>query len=55
MGARQKLNSGYVNGGLAIAGLIALVTGSGTAFLVALLGLLVSGLLSGDIRPWRRR
>jgi len=55
MGARQKLNSGHVNGALVVAGLIGGLTGSWGLFAVALAGLLVSKLMGGDIRLTRRK
>jgi hypothetical protein len=55
MGARQKLNSGPVNGALLVAGLIGGLTGSWTIFGLALAGLLVSKIMGGDIRLTRRK
>jgi hypothetical protein len=51
MGARRKLNAASVNGALAVAALVGGMTGSWVVFGVALAGLLVSGLVGGDIRP----
>lgn len=51
MGARRKLNAANVNAALVIAGLIGGLSGSWVVFGVALTGLLVSGVLAGDIRP----
>jgi hypothetical protein len=55
MGARQKLNSGHVNGALLVAGLIGGLTGSWAIFGLALAGLVVTKILGGDIRLSRRR
>lgn len=51
MEARRKLNAASVNGGLAVAALVGGMAGSWLVFGVALAGLLVSGLVGGDIRP----
>jgi hypothetical protein len=48
--ARQKLNSGHINGALIVAGLIGGLAGSWTIFGLALAGLVVTKLISGDIR-----
>jgi hypothetical protein len=50
MGARNKLNASYINGVLILAGFIALVTQSWKTFLVAAVALLVTSILSSDIR-----
>ena len=55
MDARRKLNRAYFNGSLIIAGLIGIVTTSGTAFVCAAGVLLALNLMSGEIRPVRRR
>ena len=55
MRARQKLNSAHVNGALLVAGLIAGVAGSWTVFGIVLGALVVTKLLSGDIRLGRRK
>lgn len=54
MNARNKLNVAYLNGSLVLAGLIGPLTESGTIFVLALVGLLLMSLCSGDIRPNRR-
>lgn len=51
MNARRKLNAGYWQGSFVIAGLIGWVSQSTTAFVVALVALLVGCLWAGDIRP----
>jgi hypothetical protein len=50
MNARQKLNSGHVNGALLVAGLVGGFTGSWTIFGLALAGLVITKLIGGDIR-----
>jgi hypothetical protein len=50
MGARQKLNSGHINGALLVAGLVGGLSGSWTIFGLALAGLVLTKLLGGDIR-----
>jgi hypothetical protein len=50
MSARSKLNGAYAVGALLVAGLLGLLTGSGTVFLVSLVGLLVADLIAGHIR-----
>lgn len=50
MKARNKLNAGHINGILIFAGLIALITRSWTSFIVAVVALLVTSILSSDIR-----
>jgi hypothetical protein len=54
MGARQKLNSAYAAGSVALAGLTGFLAQSWVAFLVAGLILLVLNIASGDIRPRKR-
>lgn len=51
VGVRKKLNAANVNGALLVAGIIGSLTGSWVIFGVALAGLLISGVLGGDIRP----
>ncbi len=53
MSARRKLNGAHATGALVVAGLLGLLTGSGTVFLVSLGGLLVTDLVAGNIRPSR--
>ncbi len=55
MGARHKLNGSAVNGIVIVAGLIALVTGSGTVFGIAVVVLFVTSVIAGDIRLSSRR
>ena len=55
MNARNKLNSGHVNGALLVAGLIGGLTGSWTIFGLALAGLVVTKLIAGDIRLGGRK
>jgi len=50
MSARRKLNAAHLLGSLLIAGLVGLITGSGLAFTVALVALLLADLVSRDIR-----
>ena len=50
MGARHKLNAAYFNGALLLAAVAGWLVGSWLAFVVALIGLLVSNLLAQDIR-----
>ena len=50
MGAKNKLNASYINGVLIVAGVIAFVTQSWTVFAVAMVALLATSFLAGDIR-----
>jgi hypothetical protein len=50
MNARRKLNSGHLNGALLVAGLIGGLSGSWTIFGLAVVGLVFTKLVSGDIR-----
>jgi len=50
MSAKNKLNGAHFLGALFVAGLIGGVTESWTVFLIALVGLLVAGVVAGDIR-----
>ena len=50
MGARTKLNSAYVKGALALAGMAALITGSATVFVVTVVVLVGASIVAGDIR-----
>lgn len=54
MGARQKLNSGFITGSLAVAAGAGWVAGSWAVFLLAATVLLGLNLHSGDIRPGKR-
>ena len=53
--ARTKLNAAAINGALAIAGLVAALAQSWTAFTVFLVILVATAALSGDIRINGRR
>jgi len=53
MGARQKLNSGYVNGSLFFAALAGAVTQSFLVFAITLAILLVVNFNNREIRPGR--
>ncbi len=55
MGARQKLNAAYLNGGLLIAAFIGIAAESWSLFLLVLVVSVVSSCYSGDIRPGPRR
>jgi hypothetical protein len=50
MGAKRKLNSASFLGALVVAGLIGSVSASWLVFFIALVGLLVAGFISRDIR-----
>jgi hypothetical protein len=50
MSAKHKLNGAHFTGTLLVAGLLGWLTGSGTVFLIALVGLLVAAYHAGDIR-----
>jgi len=50
MGARSKLNGAFLNGSLLLAGLIGGLTESWVVFWLALAGLLMANLTSGEIR-----
>ena len=50
MGARNKLNSSYLNGALLIAGTVGLIAGSWTVFIVACIALVGSSIVAGEIR-----
>ena len=50
MGAKQKLNSAHFLGALVVAGLVGGAAESFAVFAIALAGLLIAGLVSGDIR-----
>jgi len=51
MGARDKLNSAYTTGCLAVAGLFGWATESWMVFFIALVVLLGLAVNNGDIRP----
>jgi hypothetical protein len=53
--ARNKLNAAHINGALIIAAVLGALTGSWWIFGVTLGGLLVSALVSGEIRLRGRR
>ncbi len=55
MGARQKLNSAYVNGALILAMVVGVGCESLTAFIVAVLFCIASSLYTGDLRVGSRR
>ena len=55
MGARQKLNAAYLNGGLLIAAFIGIAAESWSIFLLVLVISIISACYSGDIRPGPRR
>jgi len=50
MGARSKLNGAFLNGSLLIAGMIGALTQSWIVFGLALAGLVIANLNSGEIR-----
>jgi hypothetical protein len=50
MGARQDLNTIYVAGSVGLAGLLGLVTGSFTLFMIASTVMIVAAIDSGGIR-----
>lgn len=53
--ARHKLNGAHLNGALVIAAVIGGLAGSWLAFGIALGGLLISSVISGEIRLNGRR
>ena len=55
MGARQKLNKTYFAGSFLLAALAGAATDSWIVFGAAFVGLLVSNVCLGDIRPRRSR
>jgi hypothetical protein len=55
MGARKELNGAHLTGSSFGAGLLGLLTGSVTVFLLSLGSLMAVELVSGNIRPRRRR
>jgi hypothetical protein len=50
MGAKRKLNAAHINGALIGAGLLGAVTRSWDVFWIALVGLLISAVVAGDVR-----
>ena len=50
MSAKHKLNAMNFCGSLVVAGVVGLVTGSFTIFVIALLALLAAGYYAGDLR-----
>lgn len=50
MGAKNKLNASFISGVLIVAGAIALLTKSGTIFGVAVVALLITSVIAGDVR-----
>jgi hypothetical protein len=54
MSARRKLNGAHLTGGLALAGLAGLVTGSWVVFVVVFGMLAAIDVAAGNIRPSRR-
>lgn len=55
MGARQKLNQASINGSFLIAGVLGVLYGSWTLFVVVFVLLVATGVMGGDIRPTPRR
>jgi len=55
MGARQKLNAAYVQGGLIVAAIIGALARSWIVFAAASVVLIGLGLHDGEIRPRSRR
>ena len=55
MGAHTSLNSIYLTGALAVAGLLGGVTGSWIVFAICLIVLILVNLHAGRIRPRTRR
>jgi hypothetical protein len=55
MGARQKLNAAYVQGGLIVAAIVGALTQSWIVFAAAAVILIGLGLHGGEIRPRSRR
>ena len=51
MSARHKLNQGYIQGALVVAGVIGVACGSWTVFLIAAAILVGLSVYSGEIRP----
>ena len=51
MGARNKLNAGFITGAMVIAGMAGLITSSGGVFVVVCIALIVCSIIAGDIRP----
>jgi hypothetical protein len=55
MGARHKLNRAYFHGSLLLAALAGLVAGSWLVFGLALVGLVVVSVATGEIRFGKRK
>jgi hypothetical protein len=55
MSARRKLNGTHLTGGLVVAGLVGLLTGSWSVFVVVFGTLAVIDVAAGNIRPSRRQ
>jgi hypothetical protein len=55
MGARQKLNALYVQGGLILAAIVGVLAGSWVVFALTSAVLIGLGLHGGELRPRRRR
>ena len=53
MGARRRLNAGYLQGSALVAALFGLVCSSWLVFVAAFAVLVLGNLLAGDIRPKR--
>ncbi len=54
MGARQKLNVAYVNGGLLVAAILGVASQSWAVFLASLAVLIGGSVYLGEIRPGGR-
>ena len=50
MNARKAINAAVINGALLVAGMIGLLTGSFSAFLVVVLVLIAGAAYCGDVR-----
>ena len=55
MGARQKLNALHINGGIIMAAIAGLATGSCWISMAVLIATLGASFYTGDIRPSPRR
>ncbi len=55
MGARQKLNTAYFNGGLLIAAIVGIAAGSWWVFFLVLILTVAGSIYSGNIRPATQR
>lgn len=54
MNARRKLNAGYLQGSVLIAGLLGWASSSWMVFVIALVITLIANFMAGDIRPFQR-